>query len=80
MKYPKYADEAAFPRPVTKRVPGVEIDDVLMPEQWGLTKLEFFTALAMNGLAARGTATELIPRRALQLATDQLAKLEDAQS
>lgn len=80
MKYPKYPEEAAFPQPATMRTPEVEKADVLLPQQWGLTKLELFTAFAMNGLVAGGVRDERMYARAVQIARDQLAELEEAQS
>lgn len=44
---PKYPHEAAFPRP-----PYVG-PSASLPEQWGLTKREYFAAIALQGILAR---------------------------
>jgi len=45
---PTYADEAAFPQPEILRHDG----EVLFATQWGLTRREYFAALAMQGFCA----------------------------
>lgn len=49
---PNYGDEAAFPRDAVKRADMNGCRDVLLPAQWGLTKREYFAALAMQGWLA----------------------------
>jgi hypothetical protein len=49
---PKYADEAAFPRPRIESLPNDAAALTLLPEQWGLTKRELFAAMAMQGWLA----------------------------
>ena len=56
MDTPKYADEAAFPKPPTMRLRTGERDMVLLPEQWGLTKRELFAAMAMQAYVQSSAA------------------------
>lgn len=70
---PKYADEAAFPREEIKT------DTLHMPAQWGLTKREYFAAMAMQGLMAAAAQQRHIPtvvQDSVNLADALLAELE----
>lgn len=50
---PTYANEAAFPRNETYKTPDDLKDKILLPEQWGLSKLEYFAAAAMQSIIAK---------------------------
>lgn len=51
---PKYADEAAYPRPRIEKLTQQQRELTVLPEQYGLTKRELFAAMAMQGIFAHG--------------------------
>lgn len=80
MSKPRYADEAAFPRDAVRFSSPEERDNTLLPTQWGLTKREYFAAMAMQGLAphyAQGgnSMAKNVARLAVENADALLAEL-----